>query len=167
MTPVAEFNIWHDPEAAAMALAAAGDLDIPVTMYGLDVYDAPQLTGDDIHRRRRPGDPGAELAAMAVAELCRQHDLVSSTIGDAGAVCAVADPTGLVTRRHGVWVDAGLGIGRGQTVVDRRASAESKEWNPLHRAATPVDVAFEIDADRYVALWLDTVCGPRPAGGAR
>ena len=33
MTPAAEFNIWADPEAAAVVLAA----DVDVTMIGLDV----------------------------------------------------------------------------------------------------------------------------------
>jgi len=159
-TAVAEFNVWHDPEAAAIALAAAGDLDIPLTMYGLDVFEQPRLTPSDVHDRRRPGDPGAELAAVAIEEMCRLHDLTDATIGDAGAVCAVVAPDGLVTRRLGVRIDPSTGIGRGQTVVDRRASdAGPKEWNPQNRPATDVDVALEVDADRYVALWLRTVCG--------
>ena len=39
VTAVAELNVFHDPEAAAITLAAARDLDIPVTMYGLDVFE--------------------------------------------------------------------------------------------------------------------------------
>ena len=159
-TAVAEFNVWHDPEAAAIALAAAGDLDIPLTMYGLDVFEAPRLTADDVHDRRRPGDPGAELAAVAIDEMCQQHDMSDATIGDAGAVCAVVDPAGLVTERLGVRVDPSTGIGRGQTVVDRRASNSGpREWNPQNRPATEIDVAVGVDADRYVRLWLETVCG--------
>jgi len=158
-TAVAEFNVWHDPEAAAIALAAAGDLDIPLTMYGLDVFEQPRLRADDIHDRRRPGDPGAELAAAAIEEMCRLHDMTDATIGDAGAVCAVIDPGGLITDRLGVRVDPSTGIGRGQTVVDRRRlPGGPREWNPQNRDATAVDVAVEVDADRYVRLWLDTVC---------
>lgn len=37
-TAVAEFNVWHDPEAAAIVLDAAHELGIPLTMYGLDVF---------------------------------------------------------------------------------------------------------------------------------
>lgn len=33
-TASAEFNIWTDPEAAAVVLAACGELGVPVTMYG-------------------------------------------------------------------------------------------------------------------------------------
>ncbi len=37
-TAAAEFNIFHDPEAAAIVLDAAAELGVPVTMYGLDVF---------------------------------------------------------------------------------------------------------------------------------
>ena len=42
-TASAEFNVFHDPEAAAIALDAAADLGIPVTMYGLDVFYEPVI----------------------------------------------------------------------------------------------------------------------------
>ena len=37
-TASAEFNVWHDPEAAAIVLECAAELGVPVTMYGLDVF---------------------------------------------------------------------------------------------------------------------------------
>ena len=37
-TASAEFNVFHDPEAAAVVLDAADDLGVPVFMYGLDVF---------------------------------------------------------------------------------------------------------------------------------
>ena len=37
-TASAEFNIWTDPEAAAIVLSAAAGAWRPVTMYGLDVF---------------------------------------------------------------------------------------------------------------------------------
>ena len=43
-TASAEFNVFHDPEAAAMVLDACADLDIAVTMYGLDVFYDPLVT---------------------------------------------------------------------------------------------------------------------------
>ena len=47
-TAAAEFNVWHDPEAAAIVL----DCGVEVTMYGLDVFYAPAHRG---RHRRRPG----------------------------------------------------------------------------------------------------------------
>ena len=57
-TASAEFNVFHDPEAAAMTLDAAAELAIPVTMYGLDVFYAPTVSraqADELrhHRSRR------------------------------------------------------------------------------------------------------------------
>ena len=46
-TASAEFNVFHDPEAAAIALDAAADLGIPVTMYGLEVFYKPVVTREE------------------------------------------------------------------------------------------------------------------------
>jgi pyrimidine-specific ribonucleoside hydrolase len=43
-TASAEFNIWPDPEAAAIVLNEADELDIPLTMYGLDVFYDVEIT---------------------------------------------------------------------------------------------------------------------------
>ncbi len=65
VTAVAEFNVFHDPEAAAIALAAARDLDIPVTMYGLDVFEQVLVDREDaarLHVQAGPGVPAGRRA---------------------------------------------------------------------------------------------------------
>ncbi|MYZ09506.1 nucleoside hydrolase, partial [Streptomyces sp. SID2999] len=57
-TPVAEFNVWHDPEAAAILLGA----DVPITMYGLDVFTRVVVPGTEVRRLRASAEPGAKLA---------------------------------------------------------------------------------------------------------
>ena len=69
-TAAAEFNIWHDPEAAAVALTAAGELDIPVTMYGLDVFNDVVITRDEAAQLRAHLDPGAQLAGSLIDFAC-------------------------------------------------------------------------------------------------
>ena len=161
-TAVAEFNVWHDPEAAAIALAAAGQLDIPVTMYGLDVFDQVTLTAHEAAALRRHSDPAAQLAGALLEFQCQVFGLDRATIGDAGTVCAVADPSGLTTRAWPVRVDADHGFGRGQTIVDKRDRGTDLDADPHREAqypATVVDVAIEVAAEKYARVWQATVAG--------
>jgi pyrimidine-specific ribonucleoside hydrolase len=158
MTAVAEFNVFHDPEAAAIALAAMRDLDIPVTMYGLDVFGHVLVDRDDAARLRERLDPACQLAGALIDALCDKQSADEVTIGDAGTVCAVVDPAGLTTHRWGVRVETGHGFSRGQTVVDRRTARPHPD-GPDIVAPTKVDVAVHVDARGYAALWLDTLTG--------
>ena len=156
-TAAAEFNIWHDPEAAAIALRAAGDLDIPVTMYGLDVFNDVVITRDEAAELRGRLDPGAQLAGSLIEFACNTFGGDAASIGDAGTVCAVVDPAGLITRRYPVQVELGNGLARGQTLVDQRTWIGDHKADPHVGRPTMVDVAFEVDARRYADLWLATV----------
>jgi pyrimidine-specific ribonucleoside hydrolase len=167
-TAAAEFNVWHDPEAAAIVLAACAELSIPVTMYGLDVFQRVTVDGSDAARLRGLPDPAAQLAAALIDQQRALFGLETCRIGDAGAVCAVLDPEGLGVETFPVRVEVAPGLARGQTIVDRRT------WTGDHRAqakhvqgqgmssysaapavpAATVDVALEVDAARYAALWL-------------
>jgi pyrimidine-specific ribonucleoside hydrolase len=153
-TAVAEFNVWHDPEAAAIMLAACGELDVPVTMYGLDVFLSVTVDGDDAAMLRDQPDAAAQLAGNLIDMQRELFGTETISIGDAGAVCAVIDPDGLGTQRFGVRVETGAGYARGQTIVDRREWAGDVAADPHGPAATAVDVALTVDAERYARLWL-------------
>ncbi|MDF3302987.1 nucleoside hydrolase [Streptomyces tropicalis] len=159
-TPVAEFNVWHDPEAAAVLLTAG----VPITMYGLDVFERVIVPAADVRRLGASAEPGARLAGRLLAHRrpATAHDPAGG-LGDAGAVCAVADPEGLTTHRLPVEVNLAPGPARGQTVVDRRPRPGEAELHGEAREQRLVDVALDIDAARYVALWLAAVEG----GGRR
>lgn len=158
-TVAAEFNIWHDPEAAAVALTAAGELDIPVTMYGLDVFGDVVITRAEAAELRDHLDPGAQLAGSLIEFSCDIFSADQATIGDAGTVCAVVDPDGLTTRRFPVQVELGNGMARGQTLVDRRTWIGDHRADPHNARPTMIDVALGVDARRYADLWLSTITG--------
>ncbi|MFI7499277.1 nucleoside hydrolase [Streptomyces sp. NPDC049687] len=155
-TPVAEFNVWHDPEAAAILLTAG----VPITMYGLDVFQRVVVPGTDVRRLRASEEPGARLAGELLAHRPSAPDADDSAggLGDAGAVCAVADPAGITTRLLPVEVSLTPGPTRGQTIVDRRPRPGESELHggPVREQAL-VDVALDVDVERYVKLYLGTV----------
>ena len=76
-TASAEFNVFHDPEAAAIALDAAADLGIPVTMYGLDVFYAPVITREEAAELVAVGGRGA--AELGGRLLQFQHERFGET----------------------------------------------------------------------------------------
>ncbi|MGV9989538.1 nucleoside hydrolase [Streptomyces sp. NPDC003374] len=163
-TAVAEFNVWHDPEAAAIVLTAG----VPVTMYGLDVFQRVTVPAPDVRRLRESAEPGARLAGRLLAHrgpVTTEEDPAGG-LGDAGAVCSVADPDGLTTHRLPVEVNLAPGPARGQTVVDRRPRPGEAELHGEMREQRLVDVALDIDAERYAALYLATVEGRTPSPGS-
>jgi pyrimidine-specific ribonucleoside hydrolase len=157
-TASAEFNVWHDPEAAAIVLESAAELDIPVVMYGLDVFYEVKVTREQAAGLISVGGRGpAELAGRLIDFQCSRFGLPDSTIGDAGAVCAVIDRSALSTTRLPVRVELAGTYSRGRTIVDRRDWSGDIAHDPHGMAPASVEVALSVDADRYAGLWLRTV----------
>ncbi|MER5450069.1 nucleoside hydrolase [Streptomyces sp. NPDC002764] len=160
-TPVAEFNVWHDPEAAAVLLTAG----VPITMYGLDVFTQVVVPSADVHRLRASGEAGTRLAGELLAHRPAHPGEAPEAeeaggLGDAGAVCAVVDPAGIGTRLLPVEVSLAPGPTRGQTIVDRRPRPGEAEHHDGAREQALVDVALDVDVERFVKLYLATVERP-------
>ena len=66
-TPVAEFNIWCDPEAAAIVV----DTGVPLIMSGLDVTHHFQASPTRIARLRENGNRTSALFADLLTEFSR------------------------------------------------------------------------------------------------
>ena len=159
-TASAEFNVFHDPEAAAIVIDACADLDISLRMYGLDVFYDPQVTramAETMIERDPDGPCG--LGGRLIRFQCERFEADAGTIGDAGAVCAVIDPDGLRTEPLPVRVELGGSWSRGRTVVDRRDWNGDLAHDPHGQANTTVHVGLEVDARRYALLWAQTLAG--------
>ncbi|MFG2794417.1 nucleoside hydrolase [Streptomyces sp. NPDC048419] len=157
-TAVAEFNVWHDPEAAAVLLTAG----VPITMYGLDVFTQVVVPSADVHRLRASAEPGTRLAGELLAHRPAHPGEAPEAeeaggLGDAGAVCTVVDPAGITTRLLPVEVSLAPGPSRGQTIVDRRSRPGESEIHEGVREQPLVDVALDVDVNRFVKLYLETV----------
>jgi pyrimidine-specific ribonucleoside hydrolase len=161
-SPVAEFNVWHDPEATAIVFGAG----LPLTMYGLDVFYGVALPRASAEELAGSAEPGARLAGRLLLHASdrygHEHRLGEpggAGLGDAGAVCAVADPGGLTTRRLPVSVELAGALTRGQTVVDHRSVAGEDAEHGLLQGQQFVDVALGVDGQRLRKLYLSTVLG--------
>lgn len=157
-TASAEFNVWHDPEAAAVVLESAAELGIPVVMYGLDVFYDVLVTREQAAELISVGGRGpAELAGRLIEFQCGRFGRPDATVGDAGAVCAVIDRAGLTTALLPVRVELAGSYSRGRTIVDRREWSGDIARDPHELAPVSVEVALSVDGARYADLWLRAV----------
>ncbi len=132
-TAAAEFNVFHDPEAAAMVLAACAEHDVPVTMYGLDVFYDPLVTDVQVEALRELDTPVAHLAAGLISFHHRRFANAGATIGDAGAVGILVEPDAVRTERLPVRVE----LDRHLDPRPHRRRPPRLGWPPRARPARP------------------------------
>jgi len=155
-TAVAEFNVWHDPEAAAIVLGSG----VPTYMYGLDVFNTVSIdepTATALLAGESPlGRVVGALLANRVPAGAEGLTEYSGLIGDAGAVCALVDPGALRTRVLPLRVQLS-GYGRGQTLADLRRNPGEDIVHGVAEEWDSVEVALEVDVPRVTELFLRTL----------
>ncbi|KQO97419.1 nucleoside hydrolase [Leifsonia sp. Leaf264] len=151
-TAVAEFNVWHDPEAAAIVL----DSGVPCYMYGLDVFNHVSVPFETASSLAARTDVGGRVVGELLGNRVKAAGDYSGLIGDAGAVCAIVDPDAVHTQVLPVRVEL-AGHSRGQTVVDRREVPGEDLLHGIQHTTVGVEVALGVDADRMIRLFLAAV----------
>lgn len=146
-TPAAEFNILVDPEAASIVFRSG----VPITMIGLDVTHEAQIMEEDVQVLKRSG----KKVALMVAELLEFFGEFHKTMGFPGmplhdplAMAVVLDPTIVKTEFLPVQIETQGLYTTGRTVVDFYGVTGEKP---------NVDVALEVDRDRFVNLILEAI----------
>jgi purine nucleosidase/pyrimidine-specific ribonucleoside hydrolase len=150
VTPVAEFNVWADPEAAQTVLESG----LPVTLVGLDVTQQVRLLPEAIADRFGPRrDPVSRLIcdmAPTILDFSGRHERAPGiTLHDPLTVAVACDPTLVRTERRPIRVETRGEHTAGMTVVDRRPGSPRGGDTPM------VDIAVAVDAERALALILE------------
>ncbi|ABD56149.1 nucleoside hydrolase [Jannaschia sp. CCS1] len=153
VTPAAEFNIFADPEAAAIVFAA----DIEITLVPWEVCTAHRITGAEVDALFETSGEG-RLKRFSHALVAHARSVNIGFGGDDHfrfvdplAAAVMIDP-GIVTRSLNASIDVALapGVTRGMTVVD-----------PSGRLGTPPRTLVEaVDMGRLVELYRASIAGP-------
>ena len=152
-TPAAEFNVWHDPEAAAIVFQSG----VPITMYGLDVFMRPGITSQEAALLRKSPELSAQFAGKLIEAFIERLHVSPITLGDFGAVATAIHPELFTTEMFDVVVDTSSGPARGQTICDRR-DAFLKDLEPLSlEDSASVRVVLDLDVEAVRQLWLKTI----------
>ncbi len=146
-TPVAEFNIYSDPEAAKLVLEA----EVRVKAVGLDVTTIPQLelVRGDYTRIKKEKGKFAAFAARILKRNMRLHGRF--TLHDPMAVASAIWPALYRFSDYRVRVESRGEYTTGMTVADRRSWLSEDKLSGVS-----VAVCSHVDA-RFKRLFLERV----------
>jgi purine nucleosidase len=160
-TPVSEWNIHCDPEAAracfdAWQSAVDADPETPLALaMGLDVTEQARLLPGHLEALGARAGASTPIVRFIDDALrwyfefhARADGFYGAFIHDPFAVAAALEPALVRTRAVAVDVDAAGGPADGQTVAD---------WRGLWRRQANVDVAVGADADEFLRRFVDRV----------
>jgi inosine-uridine nucleoside N-ribohydrolase len=156
-TAVGEFNIWADPEAAAIVFGYGG----PLIMAGLDVTHQFLATPPRIARidalGGRLATTLAQLLTFFSASYQDGHDAIEGApMHDVLAVMALVEPTLFEWRRRHVAIETAGALTRGMTVIDERALRNRPAANCELLTTVDSDSAFEQVLASIAAFTADT-----------
>jgi purine nucleosidase len=154
VTPVAEFNVWYDPEGARIVFLSG----LPVEMVGWELARFNAIINpDDIAYLRSQNTPLANFTldcnSRAMQAAFEQSREIGIELPDPVAMAVALDPT-ICTRssKHYVDVETQSELTRGMTVVDQLGvasdSRNARLWKPVIERSN-VTVCWEIDIPHW------------------
>ncbi len=150
VTPVAEFNIWADPEAAEVVFGCGA----PILMSGLNVTHQFMIRPEDIAEIRATKSAAATFCADMLEFYCHAYaekfyGRAEGPLHDPCAVLAVTHPELFEFGARHVGVETQGRRTRGMTVVDERGVKEV--------AASNAQVAYKLDREGALEVFLEAI----------
>lgn len=149
VTPVAEYNIWADPEAAHIVFQSG----LPLTMVGWDIsWKYAVFNAQEAAQLRAVGTPLAQfcidIQGVVNNFALNETQLAGFDLPDPIAMAVALEPEVGVTRKLHVAVETGNGLCRGQTIVDHLG---------VTKLPPNIDVVMSASRDRFLKLLYDAV----------
>lgn len=161
ITPCADANTWHDPEASDLVLGAGFDL----TLVGLDVTENVRADNDWLARLAAIDTPQARFARDILGFYTDAYTALlgfqACTLHDPAAAAIALDPTLATYQTLPIAVELTGTHTRGRTVGDLR------QFTPDPRIAgagdptrSPIRVAMTVDAPAILKRVIDSLDRP-------
>jgi purine nucleosidase len=155
MTPVAEADALHDPEALALVLEQGWEF----LQVGLDVTDDTVFEESHLEAVRASKSEAARLVAAGAPSYM---DFYAPILGRYG--CAMHSPltVGVVAHpelilreeTHRMRVETKGEFTRGMTVIDRR---HGRDVGPVWNSAPLVRIVLEVDREAFVSRYVERI----------
>jgi len=145
-TPVAETNVYVDPEAAKIVV----DSGIPITMLTLDITEQTAIPLSDLQELLGNGKISKvfiDLLTFYAQKRYEVRGLSNVALHDAVAVAAAIEPTLIKTELLPVDIETEGRLTRGMTVVDLR---------PRSKTRANVNVAVDVDVKLFREILRST-----------
>jgi purine nucleosidase len=155
VTPVAEFNIWCDPEAAKVVYESGAR----IVQVGLDVTHQALLRRSHVAEllRRRPG-PVTQFIRQVLEPSFQRTEAYGGkglAMHDPLTVAAVVCPDLMGTEHLRVAIEVNSPLTLGMTVTDSRPWHRDNPDDP----APNVHVACRVNGEGFARLFVDTLAG--------
>ncbi|GLU29218.1 nucleoside hydrolase [Brucella sp. NBRC 12950] len=155
-TPVSEFNVWCDPEAADIIFRSG----VPLWMVGLNVTRQVGVTQNDVNKLLA-GGPVAKayggLFSFFRDSLKKVHGLSTASLHDPCALVPFIAPEMINYRHCHVEIALGAGPTRGMTVCDMRSLTTQKLENIQAMQAPNCNVAIDVQSRDLVEHILQAI----------
>jgi len=144
-SPVAEFNFWVDPHAAAEVFAGAEMIRLVPLDVTREIVFTPTLRELVRFLATPVGDFVHAITRFYTEFHWRQERVLGCVINDPLAIAVAIDPT--LARFESCFMEIATdGLSRGQSIADLAG---------FHRRKPNCEFAFEVDAQRFFQLFLE------------